>query len=58
MEAEVVIEASARARAAGAEDVRVVVARDVREAEVEGQPMFIEAMVSATASGRPRVAHG
>ncbi|MEO8244281.1 MAG: hydantoinase/oxoprolinase family protein [bacterium] len=58
MEAEVISEASARARAAGAEDVRVVVARDVKEAEVEGQAMFIEATVSATASGRPRVAHG
>ena len=57
MEAAVVAEASARARAAGAEDLRVVVARDIREAAVEGRPMFIEAMVSATASGRPRVAH-
>ncbi len=58
MEAAMVAEASARARAAGAEDVRVVVKRDIREAEVEGRPMFIEATVSAVASGRPRVAHG
>ena len=58
MEAALVAEATARARAAGAEDVRVVVSRDIREAEVEGQKMFIEAMVSVTASGRPRVAHG
>ena len=58
MEAVVVAEASERARAAGAEDVRVVVTRDIREAEVEGRPMFIEAMVTAVASGRPRVAHG
>ena len=58
MEAAVVEEASAQARAAGAADVTVVVTRDVREAEVEGRAMFIEAMVSAVASGRPRVAHG
>ena len=58
MEAAVVAEAGARARAAGAEDLRITVTRDIREADVEGQKMFIEAMVSATASGRPRVAHG
>ncbi len=58
MEAAVVAEAGALARAAGAADVRVVVQRDVRQAQVEGQSMFIEATVSATASGRPRVAHG
>ena len=58
MEVALVAEATTRARAAGAEDVRVTVSRDIREAEVEGQKMFIEAMVSATASGRPRVAHG
>jgi N-methylhydantoinase A/oxoprolinase/acetone carboxylase beta subunit len=50
-------EASARARAAGAEDLRVTSQRQIREAEVEGSPMFIEATVTATASGRPRVAH-
>ena len=58
MEAAVVEEASVRARAAGAEDLRVVVTRDLREAEVEGRVMFIEAAVTATASGRPRVARG
>ena len=58
MEAAMVDEASTRARAAGAVDVTVVVKRDLREAEVEGQVMFIEAMVTAVASGRPRVAHG
>ena len=36
----------------------VTVTRDIREAQVEGRAMFIEATVSATASGRPRVAHG
>ncbi len=58
LEAALVTEASARARAAGAEDLHVTVARDIREAEVEGRTMFIEARLSATASGRPRVAHG
>jgi hypothetical protein len=51
-------EASARAREAGAEDLSVTVTRDIREAQVEGRAMFIEATLSATASGRPRVAHG
>ena len=58
MEVWVVAEASARAKAAGAADVTVVVTRDLREAKVEGRAMFIEALVSAVASGRPRVAHG
>lgn len=57
MEAALVAEAEARARAAGAEEVQLRVARDVREAEVEGRSMFIEATVTVTASGRPRVAH-
>ena len=57
MEAALVTEASARAQTAGAADLRLVVARDIREAEVEGTPMFIEATVTVTASGRPRVAH-
>ncbi len=58
VEAAMIAEASARARAAGAEEVTVAVSRDLREALVEGQPMFIEATVTATASGRPRIAHG
>ena len=58
MEAAMIAEATTRARAAGAADVTVVVSRDLREALVEGQPMFIEATVTAVASGRPRVAHG
>ena len=58
MEAALVAEAVERAKAAGAEEVQVRVTRDVREAEVEGRSMFIEATVSVTASGRPRVAHG
>ena len=48
---------TARAQAAGAADLRVTATRDIREAQVEGNPMFIEATVTVTASGRPRVAH-
>ena len=50
-------EASSRARQAGAEDLHISTSRDIREANVEGRPMFIEATVTVTASGRPRVAH-
>jgi N-methylhydantoinase A/oxoprolinase/acetone carboxylase beta subunit len=57
METALLAEAEARARAAGVEEVQLRVARDVREAEVEGRSMFIEATVTVTASGRPRVAH-
>ncbi len=56
VEAALVAEASDRARRAGAMDLRVSVTRDIRQAEVEGRQMFIEATVTATASGRPRVA--
>jgi N-methylhydantoinase A/oxoprolinase/acetone carboxylase beta subunit len=50
-------DATAAARRAGAADVRLSVTRDIREADVEGRKMFIEARVTVTASGRPRVAH-
>ena len=58
METALASEAQARALQAGAADVHLSAARDIREAEVEGNTMFIEAMVSVTATGRPRVAHG
>lgn len=58
MQAALVAEASARARAAGAEDLRVTASSDIREALVEGRSMFIEATLSVVASGRPRIAHG
>jgi N-methylhydantoinase A/oxoprolinase/acetone carboxylase beta subunit len=57
MEAALTAEATTRARAAGAVDLRLVATRDIREAEVEGRAMFIEATLTVTASGRPRVAH-
>ncbi|MGQ0566629.1 MAG: hydantoinase/oxoprolinase N-terminal domain-containing protein [Gemmobacter sp.] len=51
--------ATARARAlqAGAAEAVVTISRDIDEASVEGQRMFVEARLTATASGRPRVAH-
>jgi N-methylhydantoinase A/oxoprolinase/acetone carboxylase beta subunit len=51
-------EASSRALRAGAVDLHLTATRDIREADVEGRSMFIEAVLSVTASGRPRVAHG
>ncbi len=57
MEAALRIEAEARAHTAGAVDLRIEVRHDIREADVEGNPMFIEATVTVTASGRPRIAH-
>jgi N-methylhydantoinase A/oxoprolinase/acetone carboxylase beta subunit len=51
-------EATASARAAGVEEIRLTTARDITEIEVEGQSMFIEATVKITAQGRPRIAVG
>lgn len=49
-------DATARARAAGVEEIRIKAESEVREVEIEGQPMFIEAAVRVTAQGRPRIA--
>lgn len=56
LETRLIAEATARAQAAGAQDVRLATTRDIREAMIEGRAMFIEATLTATASGRPRVA--
>jgi N-methylhydantoinase A/oxoprolinase/acetone carboxylase beta subunit len=55
-----VLEAEARdkALAAGMEDMRITVAQDLNEVEIEGQPMFIEARIRVTVIGRPRIARG
>lgn len=50
--------ARARAIRAGAGDVAVTLTQAVQEAEIEGRTMFIEARLTASATGRPRVAHG
>lgn len=52
------VEAEERARSAGVEKARLEIDRDIRQIEVEGQPMFIEARLRVTASGRPRIATG
>jgi demethoxyubiquinone hydroxylase (CLK1/Coq7/Cat5 family) len=57
LEAALTAQAREAAQRAGAEEVHLSVARDLREAEIEGRRVFIEARLSVTASGRPRVAH-
>jgi len=51
-------EARALAQAAGVEEIRVTHDTDIKEVEVEGQSMFIEAALRVTAQGRPRIAVG
>jgi hypothetical protein len=48
--------AAASAVAAGAADAEVSIEREIKAATVEGSRSFIEALLVATASGRPRVA--
>jgi N-methylhydantoinase A/oxoprolinase/acetone carboxylase beta subunit len=55
-EAAIATLAGERAREAGAQDAQVTIERDVKAATVEGSRSFIEALLTATASGRPRVA--
>ena len=50
------MEAEAEASAAGAGDIRVNSQRDVRRAQVEAREVFVEAILTVEASGRPRVA--
>ncbi len=58
LERALTVDATDRAEAAGVQEVRLTVARDIREVDIEGQPMFIEATVKVTAQGRPRIAAG
>ncbi len=51
-------QATADAQAAGAFDIQISVQRDVRTAGVEAREVFIEAMITVEAAGRPRVAAG
>ena len=43
---------------AGAEDIHVFVDRDIRTAQIESRQVFVEAVLTVEASGRPRVALG
>ncbi len=51
-------EARDRAYAAGMEEMRISESYDLTEVDVEGQPMFIEARLRVTFTGRPRIARG
>ena len=55
-EAEIARLAAERAVEAGARNAQVSIEREVKAATVEGSRSFIEALLVATASGRPRVA--
>ena len=50
--------AVAAASAAGAEEIDVRVTRDIRTAQAEAREVFVEAIVTVEAAGRPRVAVG
>ena len=52
------LEAGDAARAAGVTEIRYGIERDIKQADVEGQQMFIEATMKVTARGRPRIADG
>ncbi len=49
-------EAQAAAEAAGAVDISLKLHRDVKVVEAEAREVFLEAVVTAEASGRPRIA--
>lgn len=49
-------QAAERAAAAGAADAEIEMSHEVDAATVEGQRSFVEARVTATAAGRPRIA--
>jgi len=57
-ETEIRARAGARALEAGAVEPIVEIAADIKAATVEGQRSFVEAVIVATASGRPRIASG
>ncbi|UDL90448.1 hydantoinase/oxoprolinase family protein [Mesorhizobium sp. PAMC28654] len=48
--------AAALAERAGTDHARIEIARDIRVATIEGERSFVEAIVVATATGRPRIA--
>jgi len=49
-------DAAQKVRAAGVEDIRFAVNQDIKEIQIEGRSMFIEATLRVEASGRPRIA--
>ncbi|WP_050527942.1 hydantoinase/oxoprolinase N-terminal domain-containing protein [Pseudorhodobacter aquimaris] len=55
MQDALITEATNRARAAGAHEVTLTTTQDLQKATVEGRAMFVEATLTATASGRPQI---
>lgn len=49
-------EARNAAERVGAIDIQVIVSTDIRKAEVEARSVFVEAVMTVEASGRPRIA--
>ena len=47
--------ATHKARASGAEDIATNVFRDIKKAKAEARHMFVEAILTVEASGRPRI---
>jgi N-methylhydantoinase A/oxoprolinase/acetone carboxylase beta subunit len=58
LEAALTARATDKAKEAGVEELRITVDRDIKEAIIENQQMFIEATLRVTAQGRPRIAEG
>jgi len=56
LEARLSAEARAEAEASGAEGIQIRVSQDIKTAEAEGREVFIEALISVEATGRPRIA--
>ncbi len=58
LEAHLSEQAMSGAREAGAQGIRVRMDHDIRTAKIESRDVFIEAELTAVASGRPRIATG
>lgn len=58
LSADLVAQATARARASGVDAPRLETSREDLAAEVEGQRLLVEIRLRATATGRPRIATG
>ncbi|WP_137700961.1 hydantoinase/oxoprolinase N-terminal domain-containing protein [Marimonas lutisalis] len=56
LESDLMSRARAAAEAAGAEDIHLRTARDIRRSQVEAREVFIEAEITVEATGRPRIA--
>jgi N-methylhydantoinase A/oxoprolinase/acetone carboxylase beta subunit len=58
LETELSKQAQDAAREAGAQDIHLHIERDISTAQIESRQVFVEAMLTVEASGRPRVALG